>query len=48
MTGIEKITVRPKLKGGSEKIAEETANEKTKQTSFICLNANGFPSDRNN
>jgi len=28
MTGIEKITVRPKLKGGSEKIAEEIINEK--------------------
>ena len=38
LQGQEQITIKPRLKGG-------TSEEKV---SIICLNANGFPSDKNN
>ena len=44
----EEINVRNKANGATEKVAEEVANKKTSKTSFICLNSNGFPSNRNN
>ena len=38
------ITVRPKLKGGSDKQEQE----KNKDITVVCLNSQGFPSTRHN